>query len=51
MKLIADTIGDKFTPTLKVRVEKILRARAVDAYRKAGRTPYQDAVVRLEAMK
>jgi hypothetical protein len=51
IKTITDTLGDKFTPSLKTKVERVLRARAVEAYRKAGRTPYQDAVVRLEAMK
>ena len=51
IKKITDTLGDKFTPTLKAKVERILRARAVEAYRAAGRTPYYDAVVKLEAAK
>lgn len=51
IKKITDTLGDKFTPTLKAKVERILRARAVAKYRAAGRTPYYDAVVKLEAAK
>lgn len=51
IKKITDTLGDKFTPTLKTKVERILRARAVEAYRTAGRTPYRDAVAKLEASK
>lgn len=51
IKKITDTLGTKFTPTLKTKVERVLRSRAVEAYRKAGRTPYQDAVAKLEAAK
>jgi len=51
IKRIASTLGKEFTPVLKEKVEAILRSRAVEKYRAAGRTPYKDAIVKLEAAK